>query len=183
MAAAPAGLEIRLADGTSSTRVDELGARWEAEARAGGGVALRPRLRGAALVFAGLPAAPAPDPAVARRRAELANRAEHRAYAKLVKTVYRPPVRPEDRVAASLRHQFTVSANMVVAPVGAAGICYAISRAVGFDRPQHRVAFALLGGVAMLFIEMILFIARTYSVEAAGARRARRAARARPKLA
>lgn len=173
MAASAAHLEIQLRGAAEGVRVDELGAAWEAEARSSG-VSLLDRVRGASLVFSGARAAPEKSAAQARRRAELTRRGEHRAYAKLVRSVHTPPVRPEERMAASLRHQFTISANMVVAPLASAGICYVLSRHIVSEK--NRVVVALLGGIGMLFIEMVLFILRTYSVEHHVARKKRKEA-------
>ena len=86
-------------------------------------------------------------------------------------------VRPEARVATSLKHSFTVSANMVMTPVGVGAVGYRLAKHKVPEK--HRIVVALVCGVGMLFVEMILFLARTYSVEAHTAKRERRAAAGR----
>mmetsp|Transcript_18141 Transcript_18141/g.53933 ORF Transcript_18141/g.53933 Transcript_18141/m.53933 type:complete len:189 (-) Transcript_18141:15-581(-) len=164
----PEGLRLRLNDNTE-VRVDEF---VHAEEQNSSGP-LRARLRGASLVFAPAPAPAEPSPAVLRRRQYLQRRADHRAYDKLVSNVTQKPIPPEERVGASLRHQFSISANMVVAPVGAGVVGYRLSKEIVPDK--YRVVVGLLVGIAFLFIEMILHLIRSYSVEAALARKRRKA--------
>ena len=95
----------------------------------------------------------------------------------MVESVAPRPVRPEERVATSLKHSFTVSANMVMTPVGVGAVGYRLAKHKVPEK--HRIVVALVCGVGMLFVEMILFLARTYSVEAHTAKRERRAAAGR----
>ena len=95
----------------------------------------------------------------------------------MVESVAPRPIRPEERVATSLKHSFTVSANMVMTPVGVGAVGYRLAKHKVPEK--HRIVVALVCGVGMLFVEMILFLARTYSVEAHTAKRERRAAAGR----
>ena len=169
------GLELRLSGAAGAVRVDELTPELEKESS--DGKSLRAKLRGATLVFAAPAKAPR-DPAAEKRRQLLASRAEHKAYASLVSSVYKPPVRPEDRIGASLRHNLSVSANMIVAPVAFFFICYLLSRTL-VDKHSERVVVGLMGGIAMLFIEMVLYIARTYLTEVNSEKKKRQEQRTR----
>ena len=86
----------------------------------------------------------------------------------MVESVAPRPVRPEERVATSLKHSFTVSANMVMTPVGVGAVGYRLAKHKVPEK--HRIVVALVCGIGMLFIEMILFLARTYSLEAHAAK-------------
>jgi len=171
MAAPVEGLKLQTK--TDLRRVDELVHEYETT---GSGRRLRDTLRGSKLVFAPPPPKQTSE-AVARRRNILQARAERRAYDKMVESVAPRPVRPEERVATSLKHSFTVSANMVMTPVGVGAVGYRLAKHKVPEK--HRIVVALVCGVGMLFVEMILFLARTYSVEAHTAKRERRAAAGR----
>ena len=110
------GLELIRPGESKPVRVDALASEL-AKNNSSTRLSLRSALRGTKLVFPAPITNTTPDPAVATRREMLARRAEHREYATLVSSVHRAPVRPEERVGASLRHQYTIGANMVVAPV------------------------------------------------------------------
>ena len=170
--AAPPVEGLKLQTKTTIKRGDELVHEYE---RTGSG-RLRDTLRGSKLVFAPPPPKPTSE-AVARRRNILQARAERRAYDKMVESVAPRPVRPEERVATSLKHSFTVSANMVMTPVGVGAVGYRLAKHKVPEK--HRIVVALVCGIGMLFIEMILFLARTYAVEAHAAKRERRAAAGR----
>ena len=171
--AAPPVEGLKLQTKTDLKRVDELVHEYETT---GSGGRLRDTLRGAKLVFAHAPPKQTSE-AVARRRNILQARAERRAYDKMVESVAPRPIRPEERVATSLKHSFTVSANMVMTPVGVGAVGYRLAKHRVPEK--HRIVVALVCGIGMLFIEMILFLARTYSVEAHAAKRERRAAAGR----
>ena len=171
MAAPVEGLKLQTK--TDLRRVDELVHEYETTTGTG---RLRETLRGAKLVFAQAPKKQTSE-AVARRRNILQARAERRAYDKMVESVAPRPVRPEERVATSLKHSFTVSANMIMTPVGVGAVGYRLAKHKVPEK--HRIVVALVCGIGMLFIEMILFLARTYSVEAHTAKRERRAAAGR----
>ena len=171
--AAPPGEGLKLQTKTTLKRVDELVHEYETTTGSG---RLRDTLRGAKLVFAPKPQKTTSE-AVARRRNILQARAERRAYDKMVESVAPRPVRPEERVATSLKHSFTVSANMIMTPVGVGAVGYRLAKHKVPEK--HRIVVALVCGVGMLFVEMILFLARTYSVEAHTAKRERRAAAGR----
>ena len=171
MAAPPEGLKLQTK--TTLKRVDELVHEYETTGEKG---RLRDTLRGSKLVFAPKQQKTT-SAAVARRRNILQARAERRAYDKMVESVAPRPVRPEERVATSLKHSFTVSANMVMTPVGVGAVGYRLAKHKVPEK--HRIVVALVCGVGMLFVEMILFLARTYSVEAHTAKRERRAAAGR----
>ena len=171
--AAPPVEGLKLQTNTTLKRVDELVHDYETS---GSGRRLRDALRGAKLVFAPKEQKTT-SAAVARRRNILQARAERRAYDKMVESVAPRPVRPEERVATSLKHSFTVSANMVMTPVGVGAVGYRLAKHKVPEK--HRIVVALVCGVGMLFVEMILFLARTYSVEAHTAKRERRAAAGR----
>ena len=170
--AAPPVEGLKLQTKTTLKRVDELVHEYETT----GSGRLRDTLRGAKLVFAKPPQKTTSE-AVARRRNILQARAERRAYDKMVESVAPRPVRPEERVATSLKHSFTVSANMIMTPVGVGAVGYRLAKHKVPEK--HRIVVALVCGIGMLFIEMILFLARTYSVEAHAAKRERRAAAGR----
>ena len=170
MAAPVEGLKLQTK--TDLKRVDELVHEYETT----GSGRLRDTLRGSTLVFAP-PPQKTTSAAVARRRNILQARAERRAYDKMVESVAPRPVRPEERVATSLKHSFTVSANMIMTPVGVGAVGYRLAKHKVPEK--HRIVVALVCGIGMLFIEMILFLARTYSVEAHTAKRERRAAAGR----
>jgi hypothetical protein len=170
--AAPPVEGLKLQTKTTLKRVDELVHEYETT----GSGRLRDTLRGSTLVFAP-PPQKTTSAAVARRRNILQARAERRAYDKMVESVAPRPVRPEERVATSLKHSFTVSANMVMTPVGVGAVGYRLAKHKVPEK--HRIVVALVCGIGMLFIEMILFLARTYSVEAHTAKRERRAAAGR----
>ena len=171
MAAPVEGLKLQTK--TDLRRVDELVHEYETT---GSGRRLRDALRGAKLVFAPKEQKTT-SAAVARRRNILQARAERRAYDKMVESVAPRPIRPEEHVATSLKHSFTVSANMVMTPVGVGAVGYRLAKHKVPEK--HRIVVALVCGVGMLFVEMILFLARTYSVEAHTAKRERRAAAGR----
>ena len=171
--AAPPVEGLKLQTKTDLKRVDEL--VYEYETTNGSG-RLRDAIRGSKLVFAPPPQKKTSE-AVARRRNILQARAERRAYDKMVESVAPRPIRPEERVAMSLKHSFTVSANMVMTPVGVGAVGYRLAKHKVPEK--HRIVVALVCGVGMLFVEMILFLARTYSVEAHTAKRERRAAAGR----
>ena len=171
MAAPVEGLKLQTK--TDLRRVDELVHEYETT---NGSARLRDTLRGSKLVFAPKEQKTTSE-AVARRRNILQARAERRAYDKMVESVAPRPVRPEERVATSLKHSFTVSANMVMTPVGVGAVGYRLAKHKVPEK--HRIVVALVCGVGMLFVEMILFLARTYSVEAHTAKRERRAAAGR----
>ena len=171
MAAPVEGLKLQTK--TDLKRVDELVHEYETTGSSG---RLRDTLRGSKLVFAPKEEKTTSE-AVARRRNILQARAERRAYDKMVESVAPRPVRPEERVATSLKHSFTVSANMVMTPVGVGAVGYRLAKHKVPEK--HRIVVALVCGVGMLFVEMILFLARTYSVEAHTAKRERRAAAGR----
>ena len=171
MAAPVEGLKLQTK--TDLKRVDELVHEYETT---NGSARLRDTLRGSKLVFAPKEQKTTSE-AVARRRNILQARAERRAYDKMVESVAPRPVRPEERVATSLKHSFTVSANMVMTPVGVGAVGYRLAKHKVPEK--HRIVVALVCGVGMLFVEMILFLARTYSVEAHTAKRERRAAAGR----
>ena len=171
--AAPPVEGLKLQTKTDLRRVDELVHECETTGSSG---RLRDTLRGAKLVFAPPPQKKTSE-AVARRRNILQARAERRAYDKMVESVAPRPVRPEERVATSLKHSFTVSANMVMTPVGVGAVGYRLAKHKVPEK--HRIVVALVCGIGMLFVEMILFLARTYSVEAHTAKRERRAAAGR----
>ena len=171
--AAPPVEGLKLQTKTDLKRVDELVHEYEMTTGTG---RLRETLRGAKLVFAQAPKKQTSE-AVARRRNILQARAERRAYDKMVESVAPRPVRPEERVATSLKHSFTVSANMIMTPVGVGAVGYRLAKHKVPEK--HRIVVALVCGIGMLFIEMILFLARTYSVEAHAAKRERRAAAGR----
>ena len=168
MAAPVEGLKLQTK--TDLKRVDELVHEYETTNGSG---RLRDAIRGSKLVFAPPPQKKTSE-AVARRRNILQARAERRAYDKMVESVAPRPIRPEERVATSLKHSFTVSANMVMTPVGVGAVGYRLAKHKVPEK--HRIVVALVCGVGMLFVEMILFLARTYSVEAHTAKRERRAA-------
>ena len=170
--AAPPVEGLKLQTKTDLKRVDELVHEYETT----GSGRLRDTLRGSTLVFAPPPPKQTSE-AVARRRNILQARAERRAYDKMVESVAPRPVRPEERVATSLKHSFTVSANMIMTPVGVGAVGYRLAKHKVPEK--HRIVVALVCGVGMLFVEMILFLARTYSVEAHTAKRERRAAAGR----
>ena len=170
--AAPPVEGLKLQTKTTLKRVDELVHDYETN----GSGRLRDTLRGSKLVFAPPPQKTTSE-AVARRRNILQARAERRAYDKMVESVAPRPVRPEERVATSLKHSFTVSANMIMTPVGVGAVGYRLAKHKVPEK--HRIVVALVCGVGMLFVEMILFLARTYSVEAHTAKRERRAAAGR----
>ena len=170
--AAPPVEGLKLQTKTTLKRVDELVHEYETT----GSGRLRDTLRGSKLVFAKPPQKTTSE-AVARRRNILQARAERRAYDKMVESVAPRPVRPEERVATSLKHSFTVSANMIMTPVGVGAVGYRLAKHKVPEK--HRIVVALVCGIGMLFIEMILFLARTYSVEAHTAKRERRAAAGR----
>ena len=170
--AAPPVEGLKLQTKTDLKRVDELVHEYETT----GSGRLRDTLRGSKLVFAPKEQKTTSE-AVARRRNILQARAERRAYDKMVESVAPRPVRPEERVATSLKHSFTVSANMVMTPVGVGAVGYRLAKHKVPEK--HRIVVALVCGVGMLFVEMILFLARTYSVEAHTAKRERRAAAGR----
>jgi hypothetical protein len=171
MAAPVEGLKLQTK--TTLKRVDELVHEYETTTGSG---RLRDTLRGAKLVFKP-PPQKTTSAAVARRRNILQARAERRAYDKMVESVAPRPIRPEERVATSLKHSFTVSANMVMTPVGVGAVGYRLAKHKVPEK--HRIVVALVCGIGMLFVEMILFLARTYSVEAHTAKRERRAAAGR----
>ena len=171
MAAPVEGLKLQTK--TDLKRVDELVHEYETTTGSG---RLRDALRGSRLVFAP-PPQKTTSAAVARRRNILQARAERRAYDKMVESVAPRPIRPEERVATSLKHSFTVSANMVMTPVGVGAVGYRLAKHKVPEK--HRIVVALVCGIGMLFVEMILFLARTYSVEAHTAKRERRAAAGR----
>ena len=171
--AAPPVEGLKLQTKTDLKRVDELVYEYETTGEKG---RLRDTLRGSKLVFAPKEQKTTSE-AVARRRNILQARAERRAYDKMVESVAPRPVRPEERVATSLKHSFTVSANMVMTPVGVGAVGYRLAKHKVPEK--HRIVVALVCGIGMLFIEMILFLARTYSVEAHTAKRERRAAAGR----
>ena len=171
--AAPPVEGLKLQTKTDLKRVDELVHEYETTTGSG---RLRDTLRGAKLVFAPKEQKKTSE-AVARRRNILQARAERRAYDKMVESVAPRPVRPEERVATSLKHSFTVSANMVMTPVGVGAVGYRLAKHKVPEK--HRIVVALVCGIGMLFVEMILFLARTYSVEAHTAKRERRAAAGR----
>ena len=171
MAAPVEGLKLQTK--TDLKRVDELVHEYETTNGSG---RLRDAIRGSKLVFAPPPQKKTSE-AVARRRNILQARAERRAYDKMVESVAPRPIRPEERVATSLKHSFTVSANMVMTPVGVGAVGYRLAKHKVPEK--HRIVVALVCGVGMLFVEMILFLARTYSVEAHTAKRERRAAAGR----
>ncbi|KAJ8599362.1 hypothetical protein CTAYLR_007015 [Chrysophaeum taylorii] len=158
MASHTEGLRIRLRD-EEPIDVCELVHRLESEDKK----PLRSVLRGAELVFARREE-PKPNGSLEKRRAFLRRRAEEREYDKLVASVRPKTVKPEDRVAASLQMTFTVSANMVVAPVGAFFVAFLASRTL-VEKQSSRIAIGLGGAIAILFIEMILYIARAYTLE------------------
>jgi len=170
--AAPPVEGLKLQTKTDLKRVDELVHEYETT----GSGRLRDTLRGSKLVFAPPPQKTTSE-AVARRRNILQARAERRAYDKMVESVAPRPVRPEERVATSLKHSFTVSANMIMTPVGVGAVGYRLAKHKVPEK--HRIVVALVCGIGMLFVEMILFLARTYSVEAHTAKRERRAAAGR----
>ena len=170
--AAPPVEGLKLQTKTDLKRVDELVHEYETT----GSGRLRDTLRGSKLVFAPPPPKQTSE-AVARRRNILQARAERRAYDKMVESVAPRRTRPEERVATSLKHSFTVSANMVMTPVGVGAVGYRLAKHKVPEK--HRIVVALVCGIGMLFIEMILFLARTYSVEAHAAKRERRAAAGR----
>ena len=171
--AAPPVEGLKLQTKTDLKRVDELVHEYETTGEKG---RLRDTLRSAKLVFAPKEQKTT-SAAVARRRNILQARAERRAYDKMVESVAPRPIRPEERVATSLKHSFTVSANMVMTPVGVGAVGYRLAKHKVPEK--HRIVVALVCGVGMLFVEMILFLARTYSVEAHTAKRERRAAAGR----
>ena len=171
MAAPVEGLKLQTK--TDLKRVDELVYEYETTGEKG---RLRDTLRGSKLVFAPKEQKTTSE-AVARRRNILQARAERRAYDKMVESVAPRPTRPEERVATSLKHSFTVSANMVMTPVGVGAVGYRLAKHKVPEK--HRIVVALVCGIGMLFVEMILFLARTYSVEAHTAKRERRAAAGR----
>ena len=171
--AAPPVEGLKLQTKTDLKRVDELVHEYETTNGSG---RLRDAIRGSKLVFAPPPQKKTSE-AVARRRNILQARAERRAYDKMVESVAPRPIRPEERVATSLKHSFTVSANMVMTPVGVGAVGYRLAKHKVPEK--HRIVVALVCGVGMLFVEMILFLARTYSVEAHTAKRERRAAAGR----
>ena len=171
--AAPPVEGLKLQTKTDLKRVDELVHEYETTTGTG---RLRETLRGSKLVFAPKEQKTTSE-AVARRRNILQARAERRAYDKMVESVAPRPVRPEERVATSLKHSFTVSANMIMTPVGVGAVGYRLAKHKVPEK--HRIVVALVCGVGMLFVEMILFLARTYSVEAHTAKRERRAAAGR----
>ena len=53
---------------------------------------------------------------------------------------------------------------MIVAPIAIFFVAYILSKSV-VEKQSTRVTVGLLSGVAMLFIEMILHISRSYLVE------------------
>ena len=171
--AAPPVEGLKLQTKTDLKRVDELVYEYETTGEKG---RLRDTLRGSKLVFAPKEQKTTSE-AVARRRNILQARAERRAYDKMVESVAPRPVRPEERVATSLKHSFTVSANMIMTPVGVGAVGYRLAKHKVPEK--HRIVVALVCGIGMLFVEMILFLARTYSVEAHAAKRERRAAAGR----
>ena len=65
---------------------------------------------------------------------------------------------------------------MVVTPVATGFIGYRLSKGL-VPKEQHRVVVGLLIGIGMLLVEMVLYLARSYSVEAHTARRKRRTGR------
>ena len=166
MAAPVEGLKLK-----SSTagvkRVDELVHAYETT----GSGRLRDELRGATLVFA--PPKPTPtNAAVARRRDVLRARAERRAYDAMIESVAPKPRRPEERVQHSMKHSFSISANMIATPVGAGAVGYRLAK---YKVPEkQRLVVAILCGIGMLLVEMILFLARSYMVEEETQKRARR---------
>ena len=166
------GLELIRPGESKPVRVDALASEL-AKNNSSTRLSLRSALRGTKLVFPAPTPHTTPDPAVATRREMLARRAEHREYATLVSSVHRAPVRPEERVGASLRHQYTIGANMVVAPVASSFICYILSKSL-VEKATSRVVAGLMGGIVMLFVEMILYIARAYMVDHQADRRKRR---------
>ena len=157
-------LEVVLPDAAAPVRVHELTHELAKKSAKGAPKSLRESLRGAKFVFPSPARDAAPTPSMVRRRAMLERRAADREYAALVSSVYKPPVRPEERVGASLRHQFTIGANMIVAPIAIFFVAYILSKSV-VEKQSTRVTVGLLSGVAMLFIEMILHISRSYLVE------------------
>ena len=171
--AAPPVEGLKLQTKTDLKRVDELVYEYETTGEKG---RLRDTLRGSKLVFAPKEQKTTSE-AVARRRNILQARAERRAYDKMVESVAPRPTRPEERVATSLKHSFTVSANMIMTPVGVGAVGYRLAKHKVPEK--HRIVVALVCGIGMLFVEMILFLARTYSVEAHTAKRERRAAAGR----
>ena len=92
------------------------------------------------------------------------------------RSVHRCDTNTSHKVGASIRHSFTVSANMVVTPVATGFIGYRLSKGL-VPKEQHRVVVGLLIGIGMLLVEMVLYLARSYSVEAHTARRKRRTGR------
>ena len=121
---------------------------------------LRSKVRG--LVF---PVAESPErnPALEERRAFLRRRNEERQYARMMASV-KKPTNPHDGAGKSLKVQATVGANVFVAALASFYVGYLVSGGL-VDRTSTRVVIGLGAMVFILFVEMILFMIRTYTVD------------------
>ena len=135
-------------------------------------VRLRSTLRGARLVFPSKMAKPSIDPALLARRAYLTRRQEERDYAQMVSSVRKRPQQSD--AGSAFKVQATVGLNVAVAALASFYIAYIVSASL-VTRPASRVLIGLGAAVFILFVEVTLYMIRTYSVE-----EAERAKRRRP---
>lgn len=181
------GLQIRLRE-DEPIEVCELVHRLETNSHS---KSVRAMLSGAELVFPRDKSEP--SRALLMRRAYLARRAEEREYDKMVASVQKKSIPPDQRVGNSIRFQATVSLNMIVAPVASFFVTYLASRSISKDMSTvrfeslklfctllcvvQRIVFGLFGAIGMLLVEMVLFITRSFALESTSRKSARGASK------
>lgn len=121
------GLQIRLRE-DEPIEVCELVHRLEVNLHS---KSVRAILSGSELVFPRDKSEP--SSALLMRRAYLARRAEEREYDKMVASIQKKPIPPDQSLGTSLRFQATVSLNMIVAPVASFFVTYLAARSISKD--------------------------------------------------
>uniref|UniRef100_A0A7S3NPZ3 Uncharacterized protein n=1 Tax=Aureoumbra lagunensis TaxID=44058 RepID=A0A7S3NPZ3_9STRA len=119
-------------------------------------------VRGSVLIFTKPGPSTPINSELEQRRAYLKRRAEEREYARMISSVKQRPHR--DGFGNSLKVQFTLSANVIVAPIASFFVSYLLSRSL-IQKTSHRIIAGLTGGIVMLFIELILYMARSFTIE------------------
>lgn len=104
-------------------------------------------------------------------------KAEERAYNKLTKNLPKTKKHDPSQTLSANKFVMSVGLNMIVAPVSFGVFVYSFSSFMfdeGREAKNARVICGVLSGVAMLFVEMLLFIIRSDSMINAKPRRTQR---------
>lgn len=120
-----------------------------------------------------------------KRMERLRLKAEETRYSNLTKNL--PHVKEDDVTMRSMTYAASVGLNMIVAPISFGVFMYFFagqifswvgSSEIDIDTPQktdiRRVITGVVSGVIMLFIEMILFVIRTHTLEKSVRQKAKR---------